>query len=302
MARTFEPQECRQEAGATTKGESVDTLDIEAKAVLHAAEVAGMELPDAVMEAASVMERAGAEYKALPVPADVPALASLIADGADPEKAQKERDRLLLARQKSEELRGAMRSASFVGIRRLNQAVRQDRDEMILGVRPLVTELVERARPLAELLGPFAPRYDAGAIVRNATMEQVEAWRESEELERRFGAILAYWRSAFQTSARSTEARMSSHVRGFDPRWAPQASYYWTWPERVLNPRLNGTYHAPFRTAPSIIRPTILSVACERPECGFRLATLNEVADTYYEANPQARAERDNRQRRVRMI
>jgi hypothetical protein len=87
-------------------------------------------------------------------------------------------------------------------------------------------------------------------------------------------------------------------VPDFDPRWVDQVNYYWTWGERVLNPRLNGTYYGQHQTAPSVIRPTVLSVAVEREECGFRLATVREMADLYYERDAQARAERDARQRR----
>jgi len=149
-------------------------------------------------------------------------------------------------------------------------------------------------------------------------MEQVEAWREAEELERRFGSCMAAWRAAMNASTSIGGHPSPERVPDFDVRWVTdqmsadgsgqalyggQAHLYWQLPGRVLEPRLNGTYYAPYRSAPSTIQPTVLSVASERPECGFRLATMREMADLYYEQDEAARLERDRRPRRgVRAI
>ncbi len=277
----------------------MDVLSTEATAFLRAADVAGLELPDAIAEAAAVMARLEVERKALPVPEPVPSLSALIASGVAPDKAQKEREKLMVAARQAEELRKATWKAYGAACRKVSILVAEERDTLIHGLRPITTALIEKARPLAETLAPFAPKYDAGTIVRHASMEQVEAWREAEELERQFGACLAAWRAAFNSCIVHGGHKSPARVEGFDHRDVEQAHYYWTWPERVLEPRLNGTYYGnPNSSFPSRINPTVLAVACERPECGFRLATMTEVAEIFYAANEEARIERDHRERR----
>lgn len=276
-----------------------DVLTKEADAFLRVAEVAGLELPASITEPAGVLSRVETERGALPTPEQVPTLAQIIAGGTPPDKAQNEHDRLLMEAKKAKELRAAAWSALGLAARQVSIAVAQERDNLIHGMRPIVTDLIERARPLAEALAPFAPKYDAAVIVRHASMEQVEAWRESEELERRFGACLSAWRAAWNATTTPGGHKSPAVVRDFDVRTADQASYYWQMPERVLEPRLNGTYYAPHHSAPARIQPTVLAVACERPECEFTLKTVREVADEYYANHEQARIDRDHGLRRM---
>jgi len=136
----------------------MDILTQEATAWLRAADVAGLELPDTIKEAAEVMARLEVERKALPAPGPVPSLAQIIAGGTPPDKAQKEFDRLLAAAKKQKDLNRATWDAYSLACRRVSILVAQERATLIHGLRPIVMGLVEQARPLAETLKPFAPK------------------------------------------------------------------------------------------------------------------------------------------------
>jgi len=276
----------------------MDVLSIEATAMMRASEVAGLKFPPSITIAIEILEGLDAQSANLPKSARVPAPAELVASGTPLNKVGKAHDLLATQERKNEELRETASKARSLPRRKVSRLMAEERDNLILALRPIVTALVEEARPLAEELAPFAPKYDAGTIVRRASLEQIEAWRKAEELERKFGACMAAWRAAFQATSTLGCHASPARVPDFDPRWVDQANYYWTWPERVREPRLNGTYYGQYRTAPSTIQPTVLSVACERPECGFRLATVREMAELYYERNAAARAEKANRERR----
>jgi hypothetical protein len=87
-----------------------------------------------------------------------------------------------------------------------------------------------------------------------------------------------------------------------DVREVPQVQHFWAAPEHVRNDRLNGT-RLNQRGYPVSIEPTILGVAAEPAEAGFRLATLGELAASYAQANPRApRPKADNKTFRMRTI
>jgi hypothetical protein len=259
----------------------MDILSTEATAFMRAAEVVGLELPATIKEATAALVSLDEQIGKLPAPEKVPSPASLVADGTPLDKVGKEHERRVAKERQKAELRKTAQEARSLARRTVSIRVAQEREGLIRALNPIVVALIEEARPLAELLAPFAPKYEAGTIVRKASMEQVEAWRASEELERKFGVCMAAWRAGFGATTRLGGHKSPAHMPGFDVRNVNQAHYYWEWPERVLNPRLNGTYYAAHRGAPSTIQPTVLSVACERPECGFRLATVREMADLY---------------------
>jgi hypothetical protein len=276
----------------------MEILSNEAAAMMRAADLAGLELPDPIKEAVAVVESLEAQIAELPRPEQVPPPARLVADGTPLDKVGKEHARLVAKEKEKAELRDTAAKARDLARRKVSVLMAQERDNLIHALRPIVTALVEEARPLAEALAPYAPKYDAGTIVRHATVEQIEAWRAAEELERKFGACMAAWRAAWSDTTRQGGHPSPARVPDFDVRSVDQAHWYWTWAERVLNPRLNGTYYPPHRLAPSTIQPTVLAVACERPEAGFRLATVHEIADLYYAQNAEARVEKTNRERR----
>jgi hypothetical protein len=285
---------------AVTIEERRHIVSPEARAFVKASEVAGLELPAHIAE--MIDRRAGldAEYEKLPAPAPVPTKTELVANGTPVAKVDAEWERAALKAKNAKELRAAVHQARGALEGRISRELALERDDLILAMRPLVTDLIEKARPLAESLKRFAPKYDPQAIVRQATLEQIEDWRAAQELEERFEALVGAWRQAFGNSTRNGghPSRDTSN-RAFDPRWVPQAAWFWTWPERVLEPRLNGTHYAVGRTGPSPIRPTLLAVAAERPECEFRLATIHEVAALFYAENLQAAADKAHRERRL---
>jgi hypothetical protein len=92
------------------------------------------------------------------------------------------------------------RGALGLARRILSKTVAEHRDTLIVGARPVLTVLVDEARPHAETLAPFAPGYDAGAIVRRGTPKDLKAFQAAEELEGRFGTIMAAWRSSFKAT------------------------------------------------------------------------------------------------------
>lgn len=253
-------------------------LTTEAGAWLRAADVAGAGLPDDIEEARANLERLEAEVRALAPVGKVPTTAELAASGLSLEQATEERARLAEEAERRREAHEAARPALAIARDRLSRLVAERRDELIVGIRPLLTALVDEARPYAETLAPFAPKHDAGAIVRRGKPEHLKAYQAAAELETRFGAVMAAWRASFQASTRQGGLPSPSKVPGFDPREVDQAHRFWERPELVANERLNGTHLNPYGR-PTPIEPTVLSVANEPAEAGFRLATLRELRD-----------------------
>jgi hypothetical protein len=272
-----------------------------AKQLIVAHHTAGLPLPDAMLEKLAGLQKVASELAALPEPERVPTQAALIAAGTPVAKAAAEHEKRLA---RAAELRKT-RSQGGAALGLLNRQVSlleaEARPELIVSLRPLVDALISKARPLVELLEPFAPKYEAGAIIRHASMEQVEAWRESEVLEARFKALVSYWQAAWNATTSRGGHRSGDHVEGFDSRWIDHGYLCWEWPERVLDARAAGRWYDQYRTAPSPPQFSLMTVAAERPECGFILRTQQELAAVYYEQNEAARLERDGQERRLRM-
>jgi hypothetical protein len=259
----------------------MDILTGEAKAYLRAADVAGLELPAAITEARANLGHVEEQIAALPAPAKVPSTAELVARGMPVDRAADEHERLTQEEGTREEMRRSVNQARGLAWRRLSQLVAQERDNLVHALRPIVTDLVEAARPHAETLAPWAPKYDAEAIVRRGTPKDMKAYQAAAELEVKFGACMAAWRASFQASTtRAGGWKSPAHVPGFDSRWVEQVHRYWERPELVQNPRLNGT-HVNQRGYPTAIQPTVLGVAAESPDAGFRLATVWELKELY---------------------
>jgi len=255
-------------------------LTAEATRWMRAADVAGVELPDEITQARTNMDRLEAEVAVLPAVEQVPTAAELAASGLTLDQATEEHARLTAEMARRKEALDAARPALGIARHRLSRLVAEHRDGLIVGVRPLVEAMIEKARPLAAELAPFAPKYDADAVVRRATPKQLKAYQAAAELEARFGTVMAAWRASFTASNKLGGLPSPSQVPGFDFRWVDQVHRYWERPEHVANPRLNGTYLN--RSGyPVNIEPTILGLACESAEAGFRLATLHELRDAH---------------------
>ena len=274
----------------------MDVLTTEARRWDAASEITGLALPTGLREALDVHAGHEARTAALPRrPERPPTIAQLIAGGAEPEKAQQDHDKALAEFARAKELSEAVWQARSLAARRASIACAGSREELILSIRPLVTAIVEAAVPLAAVLAPFAPDYKAEVLVRHADPDQTEAYRDALELERRFEALVAAWRSSMAASMQpgghpGPEGRIlvvrGPETRGtprqaFDARWVSQRHYYWANPARIGNPRLDGTYYDRGHVAD--IRPDLLAVAREPKlaEAGFRLATMRELADLY---------------------
>jgi hypothetical protein len=252
----------------------------EATAWMRAADIAGVELPESITEARANLAKVEEQFTAMPLPDKVPDASELVARGASLEEAAEEIKKLSDAAAQAAENRGVVSSARTLARGRLSRLVAEERDSCIINARPVVDALIAAARPLTEELRTFAPMYDAGTIARRANPEQVEAWREAEELERKFGTIMAAWRTSFRNSNVQGGYKSPSKVPGFDIRWVDQVHRYFERPEYVSNPRLNGTYLG--RSGyPVAIEPTVLAVACEPERAGFRVCTVRELKEAY---------------------
>lgn len=275
----------------------MNLLSTAADAWIRAADKAGYVLPKEVQEARDRLNAAEAELVKLGPPVEPVNPTKLVVDrGMDLAEAMAEHERVLAAQGEWVKAKHVLSSVIYGRRTALNRAVKEHRDEMILGIRPLVTALVDEAREHAETLAPFAPRYAAEDIVRNGSPKTLKAYQAAAEIESRFGTLMAAWRPSFK------EAVDAPRPSGFDYRWVDQVHLYWSDPSLVTNPRLNGTYYAPNRGAPSAIQPTVLACACEPASAGFRLAVLDELEERWKAEQAAQRAEFGGRSLGVRTI
>jgi hypothetical protein len=260
-------------------------LTSESQAWLRSTE-AGVELPPEVQQVRERLEKADREMEPLGADLPVSTASELVTGGMPLAKAQAEAAKTGAKAADRVELRRIAKDgrdgARFV----LNRVMEAHRDELVLGIRPLVTDLIDQGRPHAEVLRDFAPNYAAADMLHNGTPEHLLAYQESVELERRFGLLMAAWRASFRAESSRSRVR-------FDVREVAQVHHFWANPEFVMNDRLNGT-HLNKRGLPTAIEPTVLGCASEPSEAGFRLATLGELAAIFAEQQggaPRTKAE-----------
>jgi hypothetical protein len=221
-----------------------------------------------------------------------PTAAELVASGVPLDKASKEVERLKTDEARKAETRRVATDARTLARRRLNLTVAAHRDVLVESVRPPVSDLVDKARPFAAVLEEFAPDYPPAVLMRKATPEQVEAFQKADELEARFGAVMAAWRASFKAAANTAGA--------FDVRDVGAEHRFWANPGAVSNPALNGTA-LNRRGYPVVPQPTVLTVAREPEEAGFRLAALSEVEAVFTKGRADlVRAERERVRRDLR--
>jgi hypothetical protein len=254
-------------------------LSQEAQAWLRATAV-GVELPAAVGEVHERLEKVEAEREALGGPLEVPTPSKLVAAGVPLDKAQAEHEKKKAEAAGKEELRRVAEEGRH-GVRfMLNRRVIEHRDALVMQLRPLIDDVVRRSRPLAETLAPFAPGYTPGDVVRRGDAKALKAWQDAEVLEQEFGVLIAAWRASLKA------ATALGQPGWIDVREVPDAALYWTRPEVVTNPALNGE-KLNRSGHPVKIAPTILGVAAEPEEAGFRLATVEELRAIFEAAHPQ---------------
>lgn len=246
----------------------------EASAYLRARDAAGLKLPAEVQARADRLADVEKQVDRLARLETAPTAAELASRGMDLTKAQAEADRLAHEQGKLAELHRIGRLAAEAARSQLNDAVVRHREELMLSLRPLMDALVDKARPHADTLAEFAPGYGAGDIVNRGDDKTLKAYQEAANLEREFGTLIAAWRSSF------SDAKKAAHL--FDYRWVAPVHQYFARPELVRNTALNGTKLNP-RGYPVEIQPTILALASESPEVGFRLATIAELKAVFEE-------------------
>jgi hypothetical protein len=275
----------------------VEIVNPEVTAFLRAADVAGVKLPADIAEARERMDKVDEALASLPALESVPHPAKLMAQGASLEEAKAES-----ARQKEEALaqadsrRIALDAQSRVR-RELNRLVAEQRDELIVSLRPTVNALIQECRPHAQTLAGYHPEFDERALLRNATPAELKAWQAAAELEKKFGVLIAAWRAAFKASRR--------RPGGFDVREVGEEQKFWEAPALVDSAYLNGTRRNR-QGGQAAIQPNLLGVASEPAEAGFRLATIGDLAGIYAaRLQAQAQEAKDNlpwRRRGMRAI
>jgi hypothetical protein len=261
-------------------------LSNEARAWIRAVEVAGVLLTPDVSARLERLAEVEAQAAGLPAPVEVPGVAELVASGTPLEKAYAEVERIATAEAKKAEQREDVEKAAELVRTGISRAVREDREGLILSLRPVVAELIEEARPHAATLEPFAPGYSAADVTHRGEPRHLKAFQAAAELERTFGACMAAWRSSYQSDA------IYQHPSTQGLREVAPVHCYFANPGAVRDEALAGR-KLNRRGYPMAPAPTVLNVAREDAEVGFRLGTTPEILEA---GARQQQAEREARQ------
>jgi len=245
-------------------------LSNEARAWMRAAEVAGAPLTPDVSARLERLADVEEQAAALPAPVEVPGVAELVATGTPLEKAYTEAERLATAEARKAEQRKVVQEALDIARNGINRAVREDREGLILSLRPTVTELIDEARPLAATLEPFAPGYSSADIVRRGEPRHLKAFQAAAELEQKFGACMAAWRSSYQNDA------TFQHPSTAGLKEVAPVRRYFANPGAVRDEALAGK-KLNRRGYPIAPAPTVLSVAREDAAVEFRVGSTPEI-------------------------
>jgi hypothetical protein len=245
----------------------------EAEAYLRAKYEAGLKLPKTVQDRADALTNVETQVAQLARPEEVPHAATLAAsEGLTLPKAYARVEELERERERLTELQRIGQTALDSARAQLTLAVVEHRDEMMLSLWPVMTRLIKEARPLAEVLRPFMPNLSANAIVNEGEPKHLKAFQKAVALEKAFGSCMGAWRSSFQ------EARQVPYA--FDVRHMNEAYHVFTHPDRVRNDLLAGRARNKrgYVMAPQV---TILALASEGDDIGFRPALVSEVEDLF---------------------
>jgi hypothetical protein len=250
---------------------TMEIVNQDAESWLRAHEVAGVELPGDIIEARDNLARVEEERAALPG-VEIPKPARLVSEGLSLEEATATVQKAESEAARWAESRDIVTTARDIARTRLNRLVKEHRDDLIVGARPVVDAIIEQARPLSATLADFAPDYPPAALVRKGNAKQLTAYQKSEELEGKFGTIMAAHRASMKAAGRGGQPHCDL-IRGARP-----VDKFWANPGLVVSNRLNGTRRNQFGKLVAI-QPRVLSVAAEDPEAGFRLASVQDLIE-----------------------
>jgi hypothetical protein len=255
-------------------------LNLESEALIRARDVAGLKLPADVQAKAERVVELQAQMDALPAPAEAADASAMVRDGLPLKEAMDRTKALDGEAARATEARAVVELALAGATAQFNLIVDGAREELVVGLRPVLDAIVDECRPHAATLADYTPNYSANALLSSGTEAHLKAFQKAKVLEAKFGALMSYWRNAF---AKQTAVAMSMP---FDYRWVRPVHQFFTNPSAVLNDKLAGR-ELNRRGYPVEINPTVLAVASESPDVGFRLATVADLRQVW-EAMSQA--------------
>ena len=246
-----------------------------------AADEGGLTLPARIVSLRAEHEAADKALRALERPDEPTSPERLVGQGWSPGEAMAEADRrhaAIASWRREHDVLAAVRSHKANA---LNRAVAEDVEDLVMLARPVVTEIVEAARPLIPKLARFAPGYEPERIVAKATSVELKAYQALMALQVRFDAIHKAWAGSYVTPARvnrTYEASNAPSTFSWSAAEMPVEFFYWAEPSLVANPRLNG--QALSRSGrPLPLSTSLLLIAAEDPEAGYRLAVFPELRE-----------------------
>lgn len=259
-------------------------LEDDARVWMQACDKGGVSLTPEVAAAREAWEDADKEVKSLPRPDEPVSPARLIDQGWKVDDAQEEFDNRYQAVVEWKRRHNTLVDARSLKARVLNKSVASSLDALVIGTRPVVTEIIDLARPHAEKLVKFGPEYDPAVMVAKATSTELKAYQEILQLQARFDTIHHAWARSYANMRRLSAAYVTGHHGDFG--WSAlntdPAHFVWSEPSLVREPRLNG--QARSRNGyPLAPRKELLLIALEDPECGYRFATFDDLRERAYE-------------------
>lgn len=157
----------------------------------------------------------------------------------------------------------------------LERMLANSRESLIVDVlRPALDELLDQAEPLADSLAPFAPTFDADAILNRGDADQLAAWQDSRPLHSTFRLLVNCWMVTWKTAT-----SRASTPSGFDRVMCPDAPgglHAWQRPRQVDDVDVRDGRNR-----------DLLAVATWRTPGGWRLASHAEMLRALREHDPR---------------
>ena len=209
---------------------------------MQACDKGGVPLTPEVAAAREAWEDADKKVKSLPKPDEPVSPARLIDQGWKVDDAQEEFDNRYQALVEWKRRHHTLVDARSLTASVFNKAVVSSLDALVIGTRPVVTEIIAAARPHAEKLVRFRPEFDPAVMVAQATSSELKAYQEILQLQARFDTIHHAWARSYANMRRVAAAYVTDHHGDFG--WSAlntdPTHFVWAEPSLVREPRLNG--------------------------------------------------------------